>query len=114
MNMGTDFSLFVGAAEIGSNPNPLGLSFDLDMLDHQDMVIEHDASTGYNYSFNKTIWDTVLAYYNGMDETSIPVAAKAKYMRVQTASARDPIVRYSPVQFIFLGRRDCYLYQYDR
>ena len=106
--MGADFSLFVGAAGIGSNPNPLELSFDLDQLDHHDMVIEHDASLsrgdayfGNNYSFNQTIWDTVLAYYDGMDETSIEVAAKAKYMRVQTEKTRDPTFTYTPVQFIF-------------
>lgn len=106
--MGADFSLFVGAAGIGSNPNPLSLEFDLDQLDHHDMVIEHDASlsradvsTGNNYSFNQTIWDTVLAYYDGMNATSIPVAAKAKYMRVQTEAARDPTFTYGPVQFIF-------------
>lgn len=108
MNMGADFSLFVGAAGIRSNPNFLSLEFDLDQLDHHDMVIEHDASlsradvsTGNNYSFNQTIWDTVLAYYDGMTETSIPVAAKAKYNRVQTESKRDPTFTYGPVQFIF-------------
>lgn len=106
--MGADFSLFVGAAGIGSNPNILSLEFDLDQLDHHDIVIEHDASlsradasTGDNYSFNKTIWGTVLAYYDGMPSTSIPVAAKAKYMRVQTESKRDPTFTYGPVQFIF-------------
>lgn len=108
LNMGADFSLFVGAAGIGSNPNILSLEFDLDQLDHHDIVIEHDASlsradasTGDNYSFNKTIWGTVLAYYDGMPSTSIPVAAKAKYMRVQTESKRDPTFTYGPVQFIF-------------
>ncbi|KUJ18430.1 Cloroperoxidase, partial [Mollisia scopiformis] len=108
MNTGADFSLFVGAAGIGSNPDFLALEFDLDQLDHHDMVIEHDASlsradasTGNNYSFNQTIWDTVLAYYSGMTETSIPVAAKVKYNRVQTEAARDPTFTYGPVQFIF-------------
>lgn len=107
--MGADFSLFVGAAGIGSNPNFLpSLSFDLDQLRRHEIIIEHDASlsradasTGDNYSFNQTIWDTVLAYYDGMESTSIPVAAKAKYMRVQTEKARDPTFTYGPVQFIF-------------
>lgn len=72
------------------------------------MVIEHDASlpradasTGGNYSFNRTIWDSVLRYYDGMEETSIPVAAKAKYNRVRTEKERDPGFTYGPVQFIF-------------
>ena len=102
------FSLFVGAAGIGSNPNILSLEFDLDQLRRHDVVIEHDASlsradasTGDNYSLNQTIWDTVLDYYSGQDKTSILSAAKAKYNRVQTESSRDPTFTYGPVQFIF-------------
>jgi hypothetical protein len=33
---------------------------------------------GDNYSFNQTIFNPVLASYEGMNETCIPVAAKAK------------------------------------
>lgn len=108
MNMGADFSLFVGAAGIGSNPDFLSLQFDLDQLAHHDVVIEHDASlsrgdasTGNNYSFNQTIFNTVLDYYSGMNMTSIPVAAKAKYNRVETEKSRDPDFTYGLVQFIF-------------
>ena len=108
MNMGADFSLFVGTAGIGSNPNPLALYFDLDMLDKHDFVIEHDASlsradasTGDNHSFNQTIWDTVTAYFDGQKDATIPTAAKAKFNRVTTESARDPKFSYGPVQFIF-------------
>jgi hypothetical protein len=106
--MGADFSLFVGAAGIGSNSNILSLSFDLDQLDRHNVVIEHDASlsradasTGENYSFNQTIWDTVLAFYEGQTETSILSAAKAKYNRVKTEAAGDPTFTYGPVQFMF-------------
>ncbi|KAH0388881.1 Cloroperoxidase [Aureobasidium sp. EXF-12298] len=108
-NVGADFTLLIGTAGIGSNPDPLtsGLYFDLDMLDRHDFLIEHDASlsradasTGNNYSFNQTIFDTVLAYYSGMDNTSIPVAAKAKFNRVNTEASRDPNFSYGPVQFI--------------
>ncbi|KAH0368592.1 Cloroperoxidase, partial [Aureobasidium melanogenum] len=108
-NVGADFTLLIGTAGIGSNPNPLesGLYFDLDMLDRHDFLIEHDASlsradasTGNNYSFNQTIFDTVLAYYSGMNDTSIPVASKARFNRVKTEASRDPDFSYSPVQFI--------------
>jgi len=82
MNMGADFSLFVGSAGVGSNPNFLSFQFDLDQLDRHNIVIEldaslsrDDASTGNNYSFNSTVWDTVLAHYTGMSETSIPVGS---------------------------------------
>ena len=106
--MGSDFSLFVGTAGIGSNPNPLALSFDLDMLAKHDFVIEHDASlsradasTGNNHDFNQTIWNTVLNYYSGMTAATIPVAAKAKFNRVTTEASRDPSFTYGPAQFIF-------------
>ncbi|KAI5208769.1 hypothetical protein AUEXF2481DRAFT_6342 [Aureobasidium subglaciale EXF-2481] len=109
LNVGADFSTVVGTAGIASNPNPLpsGLYFDLDMLDRHDFVIEHDgslsradATTGDNHSFNQTIWDSVLAYYSGMTDATIPVAAKARYNRISTEAARDPNFSYSPVQFI--------------
>lgn len=106
--MGADFSLFVGTAGIGSNPNPELLYFDLDMLDHHDLVIEHDASlsradhsTGNDHSFNQTIWDTVTAYFAGQSNATIDTAAKAKYNRVVTEAAEDPEFSYGPVQFIF-------------
>ena len=106
--MGSDFSLFVGTAGIGSNPNPLALSFDLDMLSKHDVVIEHDASlsradasTGDNHSFNQSIWNSVLAYYSGQSAATIPVAAKAKFNRVVTEEARDKSFSYGPAQFLF-------------
>ncbi|TKX22569.1 sterigmatocystin biosynthesis peroxidase-like protein 3 [Elsinoe australis] len=108
LNMGADFSLFVGTAGIASNPNPLALYFDLDMLSRHNVVIEHDASlsradvsTGDNRSFNQTIWNTVTAYFAGQANATIPTAAKAKYNRVTTEKARDPNFSYGPAQFIF-------------
>lgn len=116
--MGADFSLFVGAAGIGSNPNPLSLELDLDQLDHHYMIIEHDASlsradvsTGNNYSFNQTIWDTVFAYYDGMSETSIPVAATEEYARPDGGEARFDIHLWTCPIHLFL-RRDGDLYLY--
>lgn len=46
-----------------------------------------------NYSFNETILNEVLAFYSGMNETNIPVAAKAKYARVQEKAGRDSTSR---------------------
>lgn len=108
MNVGPDFALVVGTAGIGSNPNPLLMSFDLDMLDRHDAFIEHDASlsraeasSGNNYSFNKTIWDTVLAYYNSSTDATIPPAAKARYNRILVEEARDPQFSFGPAQLLF-------------
>ena len=67
--------------------NALATSFDLNDLDEHNFPIEHDASLsredyyvdgGDNYSFNMSVWDQVLGYYQGMNETSISVAAAAK------------------------------------
>jgi tRNA U34 5-carboxymethylaminomethyl modifying enzyme MnmG/GidA len=55
-------------------------------LDEHNFPIEHDASlsredyyvNGNSFSFNQTVFDEVLKFYDGIDETSIPVASKAK------------------------------------
>lgn len=108
MNIGADFSSVIGAAAMGSNPNPLLLSVDLDMLSRHDVFIEHDASlsradasTGDGHSFNQTIWDTVLAYYNESNMATIPAAAKARYNRVLVEKARDPDFSFGPTQMLF-------------
>jgi hypothetical protein len=88
VNVGADFATIIGAAGILSVPNdPLATSFDLDDIREHNFPIEHDASLsrsdynldgGDNYTFNQTIFDMVLKYYEGMNETSIPVASVAK------------------------------------
>lgn len=86
MNIGPDFATVIGATGILSVPNsPLATTFDLNNLDAHNFPVEHDASlsradknlnSGDNYSFNQTDFDTVLAYYDGMENMSIPVARK--------------------------------------
>jgi len=110
INVGADFATVIGAAGLLSVPDsPLAMTFDLDDLDEHNFPIEHDASlsradfylaNGDNHSFNQSVFDTVLAYYDGMVKTSIPVAAKAKYNRVQTEQKRDEEFTYTPQQFI--------------
>jgi hypothetical protein len=88
MNVGADFSTAIGTAGILSVPdNLLATSFDLNNLDEHNFPVEHDASlsradyninNGDNYSFNQSIFDTMLKYYDDMNETSIPVASAAK------------------------------------
>lgn len=92
MNVGADFATVIGGAGLLSVPgNLLATSFGLDNLDEHNFPIEHDASlsradyyedNGDNYSFNQSIFDTVLVYYEGMNDTSIPIAAKAKWVLV--------------------------------
>jgi hypothetical protein len=135
MNVGADFATVIGGAGLLSVPaNLLATSFDLDNLDEHHFPIVRDASfsradyyenSGDNYSFNQMIFDTVLAYCEGMDETSVPVAAKAKsmlihgrnedsvwqsrYNRVTTEETRDPNFTYTQQQF-FLSDVETALY----
>jgi hypothetical protein len=114
LNVGVDFSTAICSVGLLSVRNdPLATSFDLNDIDEHNFPIEHDASlsrtdyyldNGDNYSFNKTIFNEVLAFYNGMNETSIPVAAKAKYARVQNEAAQDPKFTYTSQQFVLSYR----------
>lgn len=77
------------------------------MLDRHDVFIEHDASlsradasTGNDHSFNQSIFNTVLSYFDGEANATITPAAKAKFNRVTTEAARDPDFSYGPVQFV--------------
>jgi len=88
LNVGADFATAIGGAAILSVPGDLlATSFNLNDINQHNFPIEHDASlsrsdyylnNGDNHSFNQSIFDTVLKYYDGMNTTSIPVAAKAK------------------------------------
>lgn len=88
INVGPDFSTAIGAAGLLSVPNnPLATSFTLKDIRKHNFPIEHDASlsradfnlnNGDNWMFNQSIFDTVLKYYDGMTDATIPVAAAAK------------------------------------
>jgi hypothetical protein len=88
INVGADFAVAIGAAGIFSvSSSPLAKSFSLEDIRRHNFPIEHDASLsradfglngGDNWRFNQSVWDTVLAYYDVMESTSIDVAAKAK------------------------------------
>jgi hypothetical protein len=80
VNVGADFATAIGGAGLLSVPgNLLATSFDLNNLDEHNFPIEHDASliredyyvNGNNYSYNQIVFDEVLKFYDGMNETSI-------------------------------------------
>jgi len=110
LNVGPDFATVIGSAGLlAVKNNPLATSFTLEDIKAHNFPIEHDASlsradfnlnNGDNFSFNQTVFDTVLRYYDGMATTSIPVAAAAKYNRVLTEQQRDPKFTYTPQQFV--------------
>ena len=90
-----------------SAPNPLSSTFDLDNLDQHNFPIEHDGSLsrrdayfGDDHTFNQDTFNQVLAYYEGMEETSIPVASKARYNRIETARSEDPEFIYGVRQLV--------------
>jgi hypothetical protein len=90
-----------------SSPNPLSSTFDLNDLDQHNFPIEHDASLsrqdayfGNDYSFDQSIFNQVLAYFEGSEETSIPAASKARYNRVETARSQNPEFIYGVRQLV--------------
>lgn len=108
--MGPDFSSGIGAVAISAvSTDPSSGSFNLDDLNKHN-AIEHDASlsrsdyyvspTHDNYDFNASIFNQVLAFYQGLDETSIDVAAKAKYARLEYEMTEDRNLTYGAMQFV--------------
>lgn len=102
LNVGSDLTMPVGTVAILSSDNKLGLSFDLNDLSKHDELIEHDASLsrddyyfGDNHSFNESVWQSVLDYFEDADIVSLKAAAKARYNRVKTQSEQNPEFTYS-------------------
>jgi len=107
LNVGADFTTAIGLMGLQSAPNPLSSTFDLDNLDQHNFPIEHDGSLsrrdayfGDDHTFNQDTFNQVLAYYEGMEETSIPVASKARYNRIETARSEDPEFIYGVRQLV--------------
>ena len=107
LNVGADFTTAIGLMGLQSAPNPLSSTFDLDNLDQHNFPNEHDGSQsrrdayfGDDHTFNQDTFNQVLAYYEGMEETSIPVASKARYNRIETARSEDPEFIYGVRQLV--------------
>jgi hypothetical protein len=117
LNVGLDFGLIVGQGATASNPNPLAGTFNMDELRQHNFPIEHDVSLsrqdfyqGNNLDFNQEVFDQVLAFYDGMERTTIPVAVHAQWARVRTQRQLngDRLI-YSPRQLV-LGLVESSLY----
>lgn len=107
LNVGADFATPVGLLGLQSAPLPLSLSFDLDDLDEHNFPLEHDGSLsrqdflfGNDHSFNQSIFDEVLAFFEGTDTATIPLASRARYQRIKTAEAEDPTCIYGVRQLV--------------
>lgn len=117
LNIAPDFSVIIGAAGLMSSSDPLGLSFDLNDLDKHEQIIEHDGSLsrqdtyfGDNHTFNETIWQTVLAYFEDAQTVNFTAAAKARYNRIMTEKNRNPSFTYNAKDVILsYGETSLYL-----
>ncbi|KAK6594246.1 hypothetical protein QC760_010063 [Botrytis cinerea] len=110
LNVGADFATAIGSAGLLSvQGNLLATSFNLDDLNEHNFPIEHDGSLSRadyysspnhdDYSFNQTVFDQFLSFFTS-PETSIPVAAAAKYARVKYEEEHDPHFSYSAQHFV--------------
>ena len=78
--------------------------FDLDTLDEHN-TIEHDgslsradASTGDDHTFNQSIFDKYLSFYDGMANATTGVAGKARMSQILSVKLANPDFRYGPIQ----------------
>lgn len=78
------------AVTANPHPDPENPSFDLDHVNKHGLI-EHDVSLsrndfllGDNHSFDREIWDAVVATYEG-EETSFESVSKARYERLVAA-----------------------------
>lgn len=72
--------------------------------------IEHDASlsrsdywvspTRDNLGFNRTVWEQVLVFFEGLDEISIDVAARAREARTRLERGEDEEFTYTAKQVV--------------
>ena len=59
------------------------------MIEHDSSLSRNDIFFGDNYSFNRTIWDSVAAYFTE-DIISIETGARARHARHAAARAVNP------------------------
>ncbi|KAF7928239.1 hypothetical protein BELL_0579g00030 [Botrytis elliptica] len=110
LNVGVDFATAIGTAGLLSvQGNLFATSFNLDDLNEHNFPIEHDGSLSRadyysspnhdDYSFNQTIFKQFLSFFTS-PQTSISVAAAAKYARVKYEEEHDPHFSYSAQHFV--------------
>lgn len=91
INLSSGIATVFAAGALKTNPSPGADSFDLDQLAKHG-VIEHDVSLsrndvafGDNHSFDRSVWDAVMASYGEETVTSFESASKARWERVLAA-----------------------------
>ncbi len=91
INLSSGIATVFAAGALKVNPSPSADSFDLDQLAKHG-VIEHDVSLsrndvafGDNHSFDKSVWDAVMASYGERETTDFESVSRARWGRVEAA-----------------------------
>jgi hypothetical protein len=107
LNVAADFAVLIGTLGARSANDPLALSFNLDDLDKHEHMIEHDGSLsrgdaffGDNHTFNMTIWQTVLDYFEDSKTVNFTASAKARWNRITTQRKANPDFVYNAKDII--------------
>lgn len=69
------------------------------VIEHDGSLSRSDFALGNNHSFNRTIFNSVAAYFRGKDVISVRTAAEARVARINAARAANP-------QFTFGAQED--------
>ena len=101
LNVSPEFAQTIAVLGTFTAPDPSLGKFDLNDLNNHN-VFEHDASLsradfefgGDVHTFRPDIFAEFIGHFDGMENVTIPVAAAARYSRVQTERKRDPHFTY--------------------
>lgn len=91
INLDSKIANVFALGALSANPDHSAHSFDLDQVDKHG-VIEHDVSLtrndiafGDNHTFDKDVWEKVLATYGTATQTDFATVSKARYDRVMAS-----------------------------
>lgn len=105
--MGADFTTLIGATGLLASGSPLSGKFNLDDLDQHNFPTEHDVSIsrpdaylGDAVTFNHTVFDQYMSYFDGMQVSDIPTVAKARYARLLDSKKNNPELLFGPKEEI--------------
>jgi hypothetical protein len=100
-NISTELGTIVSSLGLLTADDPASGVFTLNDLNKHN-IFEHDASLsrcdfnicGDNHSFNQTIFNEFLSFFNGSEYVTIERAAAARYHLVQKSRAQNPQFTY--------------------
>ncbi|RMZ74469.1 major facilitator superfamily transporter [Pyrenophora seminiperda CCB06] len=104
LHMGGDFSTLLGATGLVASEHPFTGTFNLDDLDMHNWPTEHDVSVsrpdanlGGDYiSFNETVWNSYISFFDGKPTMDVVTTAHARYARLQDSKKNNPKLVFGP------------------